>query len=109
VTQAQTKQAIAQWIEYHGGYAVVTNISGIPIKGKPNVFRKNPDMSGLGDVICCWKGRFLQFEVKRTVKEKLREAQDDHKYRLEKAGGVYFQVISVDDVIEILSLREQLG
>lgn len=102
MTQAQTKKAIAQWIELHGGYAVVTNISGIPIKGKPNVFRKNPEMSGLADVICCWKGQFYQFEVKKNTHEKLREAQHEHRYRMQRAGGFYYQVVDVDDVIHIL-------
>ncbi len=102
MTQAQTKKAIAEWIEYNGGYAVVTNISGIPIKGKPNVFRKNPEMSGLADVICCWKGQFLQFEVKKNTKEKLSYAQEDHRFRLIRAEGFYYQVVDVDDVIDIL-------
>jgi len=102
VTQAQTKKAIAEWIEYHGGYAVVTNISGIPIKGKLNVFRKNPEMSGLADVICCWRSQFFQFEVKKNAKEKLSYAQEDHRFRLLRAKGFYYQVVDVDDVIHIL-------
>lgn len=105
MTQAQIKRDIAEYIELKGGYAVVTNISGIPIKGKPNVFRKNPDMSGLGDVISCIGGIFIEFEVKRTEKEKLRDTQEDHKYRLERAGGHYYQVTSLDDVIDILDKR----
>jgi len=106
-TQAQLKAAIAKWIDSQGGYAVVTNISGIPIKGQPGVYRKNPEMSGLGDVICCWGGTFIQFEVKKTAKEKLRDSQEDHKYRLERAGGLYYQVTSLDEVIEILSKRRR--
>jgi len=104
-TQAQLKADIAEYIETMGGYAVVTNISGIPVKGRPDVYRKNPEMSGLGDVICCWGGTFLEFEVKRTAQEKLRESQADHKYRLERAGGLYYQVTSLDEVIRILKKR----
>ncbi len=104
-TQAEIKASIAEYIELKGGYAVVTNISGIPIKGKPDVYRKNPEMSGLGDVISCIGGIFIQFEVKKTVKEKLRESQEDHKARLTRAGGLYYQVTSLDEVIEILSKR----
>jgi len=33
------------------------------------------------------------------------DAQKDHKYRLERGGGLYFQVTSLDEVIEILSKR----
>lgn len=84
---------------------MVTNISGIPVKGKPNVFRKNPEMSGLGDVISCVGGMFIQFEVKKTAKESLRDSQKEHKYRLEKAGGLYYQVTGLDEVVEILNKR----
>lgn len=105
-TQAEIKADIAEYIELKGGYAVVTNISGIPV-GKPEnrIYRKNPEMSGLGDVISCIGGIFIQFEVKKTAKEKLRDSQEDHKYRLEKSGGLYYQVTGLDEVIEILNKR----
>ena len=106
-TQAQLKASIAEWIEWEGGYAVVTNIAGIPIKGQPGVFRKNPEMSGLADIICCWGGLFIQFEVKRTEKENLRPTQIEHKYRLERAKGLYYQVTSLDQVIDILKKRRK--
>lgn len=104
-TQAQLKADIAHYIETMGGYGVVTNIAGIPIKGRPDVYRKNPEMSGLGDVICCWGGLFIQFEVKKTAKEKLSDSQEDHKYRIERAAGLYYQVTTLDEVIEILKKR----
>jgi len=104
-TQAEIKADIKQYIELKGGYAVVTNISGIPVKGKPEIYRKNPEMSGLADVISCIGGIFIGFEVKKTAKEALRDSQEDHKYRLEKAGGKYYQVTGLDEVIEILSKR----
>jgi len=104
-TQAEIKADIKQYIELRGGYAVVTNISGIPVKGKPEIYRKNLEMSGLADVISCVGGIFIEFEVKRTSKEVLRDSQEDHKYRLERAGGRYYQVTGLDEVIEILSKR----
>lgn len=106
-TQASLKASIAEYIELKGGYGVVTNISGIPVKGRPDVYRKNPEMSGLGDVLCCWGGMFIQFEVKATAKEKLRDSQEDHKYRMERAGGLYYQVTSLDEVIAILKKRRR--
>jgi len=103
--QSQIKASIAEWIEWNGGYAVVTNISGIPIKGDFSRMRKNPEMSGLGDVICCWYGVFHEFEVKPNRKAKLDPDQLDHKHRIERGGGFYHQVVSVDDVIAILTAR----
>jgi len=106
LTQAQIKADIAEYIELKGGYAVVTNISGIPVGNpKDKIYRKNPEMSGLADVISCIGGMFIEFEVKKTAKEKLRDTQEDHKYRLERAGGLYYQVTSLDEVIEILEKR----
>ena len=104
-TQAEIKRDIAEYIELKGGYAVVTNISGIPIKGKPEIYRKNPEMSGLADVISCIGGIFVAFEVKKTMKEKLRDSQEEHKYRLERGGGLYYQVTGLGQVIEILEKR----
>jgi len=104
-SQAQIKAAIAEYIETKKGYAVVTNIAGIPVKGSRKIYRKNMEMSGLGDVISCVGGVFIQFEVKKSVKEKLRPSQAEHKYRLELAGGLYYQVTCLDDAIEILSKR----
>lgn len=108
LTQAQIKADIAEYIELKGGYAVVTNISGVRVgKSSDNTFRKNHEMSGMADVISCIDGTFMAFELKRTAKEKLREAQKDHKYRLERADGLYFQVTSLDEVIEILAKGER--
>jgi len=105
-TQAEIKRDIVKYIELRGGYAVATNITGIPVgKPKDRIYRKNPEMSGLGDVISCIGGTFIQFEVKRTAKEKLRDSQEDHKYRLTRAGGLYYQVTSLDEVIEIVDKR----
>jgi hypothetical protein len=104
LTQAQIKADIAEFIELMGGYAVVVNVAGIPIKGKPEVYRKNPEMSGIGDVVSCIKSLHIQFEVKSSEDEPLRVAQEEHKYRLERAQGRYYQVTSLDDVIEILKV-----
>ena len=104
--QSQIKASIAEWIEWNGGYAVVTNISGIPIKGDFSRMRKNPEMAGLGDVISCWYGEFHQFEVKPTDKAQLDPDQLDHQHRTERGGGFYHQVVSVDDVIRILEARK---
>lgn len=108
-TQAQIKASIAQYVELQGGYGVVTNIAGIPIKGDRGSYRRNKEMSGLGDVLVCWGGLFLQFEVKRTSQEELSDGQKEHKRRLEHAGGIYYQVTCLDEVIEILKKRRKFN
>lgn len=107
MTQAQDKATLAEWIEWNGGYGVSVNVSGIPIKGNLGKFRKNPEMSGMGDVLCCWGGIFIYFEFKRPKNDSLREAQEQHRERLERAGGLYFQLSTVDEGIEILKKRRR--
>lgn len=101
-TQADKKASLAAWIEFNGGYGVAVNVSGIPIKGDKTKFRKNPAMSGMGDVLCCWRGAFIYFEFKRPKNDKLRKSQEEHRVRTQLAGGAYHQISTVDEGIAIL-------
>ena len=100
MTQADTKRAIADYVNHRGQYAVVINVAGIPIKGDYTKLRKNPDMSGMKDVLICWYGQFIAVEVKRHTKEALRKAQEVHRVRVLKAKGIWWTVTGVDDFIE---------
>jgi len=99
MTQADTKRAIADYVNHHGQYAVIINIAGIPIKGDYTRLRKNPEMSGLGDVLICWLGQMIQVEVKRNKKESLRKAQEEHERRSTNAKGLWWTVTGIDDFI----------
>lgn len=101
-TQAQKKATLAEWIEWNGGYGVPINVAGIPIKGDITKLRYNDEMRGMGDVLCCWLGMLIYFEFKRPKNDSLREAQGEHKVRVERAGGRYYEITSVDDGILIL-------
>ncbi len=58
-------------------------------------------VSGLPDVICCYKGKFVAFEVK-TEKGKLSKLQEITLKRINEAGGMAFKVTSLEEVKDIL-------
>ena len=57
--------------------------------------------AGLPDVICCYRGRFVAFEVK-TTSGRLSKLQEIMITKIEDAKGQAFKVTSVNAVKEIL-------
>uniref|UniRef100_UPI000552A15D VRR-NUC domain-containing protein n=1 Tax=Caldanaerobius polysaccharolyticus TaxID=44256 RepID=UPI000552A15D len=52
---------------------------------------------GIPDIICCYHGKFLAFEVKRPV-ERPTKLQGKTIKDIQEAGGIVYVVNSVDDV-----------
>jgi len=61
--------------------------------------------AGIPDIICCFHGRFLAFEVK-TDKGKLTKLQETMMERIQKAKGNAYKVTSVEEVKKILEHLE---
>lgn len=57
--------------------------------------------SGIPDIIVCYKGKFLAFEVK-TEKGKLSKLQEITIEKIQKANGMAFKVTSLEEAKEIL-------
>lgn len=57
--------------------------------------------SGIPDIIVCYKGKFVAFEVK-TEKGKLSKLQEMTIAKIQKANGMAFKVTSLEEVKEIL-------
>jgi hypothetical protein len=57
--------------------------------------------AGIPDIICCYKGRFVGFEVK-TETGKLSKLQEVTLSRIQRAGGVAVKVTSLEEVIRML-------
>ena len=53
--------------------------------------------NGIPDIICCYRGRFVAFEVK-TEKSRLSRLQDAVIRQIGRAGGLALVVRSVEDV-----------
>ncbi len=62
--------------------------------------------AGIPDLICCYKGRFVAFEVKSPV-GKPTELQKRTLEKIQKAGGVAFVVRSVKEVQDIISMIDK--
>ena len=58
--------------------------------------------SGVSDIICCYKGRFLGLEVKLPG-GRLTELQKRAIEKINRAGGIACRVESVDDVRAVIA------
>ena len=57
--------------------------------------------AGIPDIIGCYKGKFVAFEVK-TEKGKLSKLQEITIEKIRKASGIAFKVTSLEEVKKIL-------
>lgn len=62
--------------------------------------------SGVPDIICCYKGRFLGLEAKLPG-GKLTELQKRALDKINRAGGIARRVESVDDVRAVIRLADE--
>lgn len=58
-------------------------------------------VSGLPDIICCYKGKFMAFEIK-TPQGKLSKLQEITIKRINEAGGIAVKVTSLQEVKDVL-------
>ena len=63
--------------------------------------------AGIPDIIACYRGRFLAFEVK-TPTGKLTKLQENTIQKINAAKGQSFKVTSAADVASILKMLEGL-
>ena len=61
--------------------------------------------AGIPDIVCCYKGLFLAFEVK-TPSGKLTKLQESMIAKIKAAKGEAFKVTSVEETTEIFSRLE---
>ena len=64
--------------------------------------------SGIPDIICCYHGHFIGFEVK-TDKGRTTALQEIQSRNINRAGGTAVVVRSLEDVKNILNETEELS
>jgi hypothetical protein len=64
--------------------------------------------SGIPDIICCYKGKFVAFEVKNET-GKLSALQSVTLKKIKVAGGVAVEVRSLDEVKKIIEKVDNGG
>ncbi|MBR1722170.1 MAG: VRR-NUC domain-containing protein [Treponema sp.] len=57
--------------------------------------------AGIPDIICCYKGKFVAFEVK-TSSGKLSKLQEIIIQKIKNANGIAYKVTNLEEVKEIL-------
>lgn len=75
----------------------IQSLGGYEFKVHGDIFMR----SGIPDIICCLKGRFIGIEAKDIGNEP-SELQLAHIRQIRKAGGIGFVAYSVEDVKEQL-------
>lgn len=105
MTETQLQRAICDYLAYQPDIMFWRqNQSGSFYTGKDGKrkFRKPPTYAknGVPDVIVVKDGRFIGLEVK-TPKGRQSDAQKAFQEELEKNGGEYHIVRSVDDVVKL--------
>lgn len=76
------------------------------LKSEPEcfAFKEHSGMystAGIPDIICCYSGKFVAFEVK-TEQGRLSKLQEITIERIQQAGGVAAKVTSLAEVKDIL-------
>jgi len=94
------QKAILQYLAYIKDLYFFRAGSGAIKTEKGGYFKSGK--KGCPDIICCYKGKFIGLEVKNE-KGKISEYQKQAERDISKAGGEYYIVRSVDDVIKIIN------
>lgn len=88
MTEQVIQSKIINYLESLGGYVVKVVAA---------------TKSGVPDIICCLRGRFIALEIKRPNKKHTVTAlQKVNIRRVHKAGGLAYVVSSVEEVDQIL-------
>ncbi len=84
------QRRVATLLRDRGAYSLVMHGSAMTTSGAP-------------DIICCYHGRFLAFELKQP-KQNPTPLQAHHLTRIWKAGGTCAVIRSVNDLIEFFDV-----
>lgn len=107
--EKEIQNNICEWLHFNKYFFWRSN--NIPVFGRNNggkmTFRAMPKYSpkGLPDIIVVHKGKFVGIEVKREEKSVIREDQLIFGANLQRNGGAYYIVHSLDQVLDIKELK----
>lgn len=98
-TEKETQKSVMEYLKWKKVFHFRVNSGAVvgEYKGNRRFFKFSTP--GCPDIIAVIKGKFVGLEIK-DVKGKLNANQEAFKSELEKAGGKYLTVKSLDDVIK---------
>ena len=107
VKESQIQRAIIESLRFQKIACWRINTVGIP--NGSGGFRHNSEMRGMADIAVIYKGLSVWLEVK-TSKGKQSQAQFEFQHAVERAGGFYFIVKSVEDSVKAINeVKKQLN
>lgn len=80
---------VLPYLKARGAYIVKVHVGAFGKRGTP-------------DVLCCYKGRFVAFELKRTAKDKPTDIQQRRIKQIKRAGGIALAISSIEEIEEVL-------
>lgn len=100
-TEKDTQHACLQYLEASKIFHYRNNSGAIvsEYKGKKRFVRFGA--TGSPDIIVVYRGQYIGFEIK-DVKGKQSESQVAFQEALEKAGGAYYVIRSIDEFVRIM-------
>lgn len=86
--ESSFQREVIQLIESMGGYVIKIHVSAYQSQGEP-------------DLVCCYKGRFIAFELK-VDGNKPSALQLEKIHDIQKAGGIALPIYNINEIKEIL-------
>jgi len=110
--EKETQNAICEWLSFNGYFFWRQNNTPVFMKkGRKMIPRAMPKYApkGIPDIIVIHRGVFVGIEVKRqrgfiidrNRSAKLTADQVSFRYKCEKAGGLYYVVHNLEEVLAI--------
>lgn len=83
------QKKVIKYLEEQGAYVLKTHVSSFQKQGEP-------------DLTCCYKGRYLAFELKKDENSKASKLQEYKLKKIRLAGGIAIKVDNIKQVEEVL-------
>lgn len=87
--EKRTRTKIVKALNARGGHFEVTHGSPVVNRGRP-------------DIIGCYRGRYIAFEVKRDAAGKPTELQKFTLEKIRRAGGIALLIYSVEQATAVI-------
>ena len=112
VSEHQIQKQIIDYLQYRENMGHLYFIRNNSFSGKiqrrdgSQGFVKN-NKKGSADIFLCVKGKWFSIEVKREKGKQSKEQKEDQQ-KVEKVGGKYFVVHSLEELLKSIDLRQEL-
>lgn len=93
-TEKSTQRAVLDYLDHVGAFYYRQNSGAVKVRGH---FYRMVSRNGAPDIVVVHKGKYIGLEIK-DINGKLNKDQIRFKHDLEKAGGEYHVIRSLEEV-----------